>query len=94
LNAIPQTKIKARRLNQAKDGKCRIEIYNAGRSIALNLKLNLRDASTGEIILPAYFSDGYFHLLPGEKRVIEVSSPSEGNISVEGYNVPQQTVIR
>ena len=56
--------------------------------------MNLRDASTGEIILPAYFSDGYFHLLPGEKRIIEVSSPSQGNVSVEGYNVPQQTIIR
>jgi len=24
------------------------------------------DASTQQIILPAYFSDGYFNLLPGE----------------------------
>ena len=94
LNAVPQAKIKARRLNQTTDGKCRFEISNAGRSIALNLKLNLREVSTGEIILPAYFSDGYFHLLPGEKRIIEVASPSEGNISVEGYNVPQQVIIR
>lgn len=94
LNAVPQARVKARRLNQTTDGKCRFEISNAGKSIALNLKLNLRDASTGEIILPAYFSDGYFHLLPGEKRIIEVSAPAEGNISVEGYNVPQQTIIR
>ena len=94
LNSIPQAKIKARRLNQTAEGKCRFEISNAGKSIALNLKMNLRDASTGEIILPAYFSDGYFHLLPGEKRIIEVSSPSQGNVSVEGYNVPQQTIIR
>lgn len=94
LNAVPQAKVKARRLNQTSDGKCRFEISNAGKSIALNLKLNLRDASTGEIILPAYFSDGYFHLLPGEKRIIEISAPAEGNISVEGYNVPQQTIIR
>ena len=94
MNAVPQAKVKARRLNQTSDGKCRFEISNAGKSIALNLKLNLRDASTGEIILPAYFSDGYFHLLPGEKRIIEISAPAEGNISVEGYNVPQQTIIR
>ena len=41
---------------------------------------------------PAYFSDGYFHLLPGEKRIIEVHSPSAGAIMAEGYNVENTTL--
>ena len=53
----------------------------------MNLKFNLCDPQTGEIILPAYFSDGYFHLLPGEKRTIQMHSPSTGAIMAEGYNV-------
>ena len=58
----------------------------------MNLKFNLRNPETGEIILPAYFSDGYFHLLPGEKRTLEVRSASTGAITVEGYNVDNTTL--
>lgn len=94
LNSVPQVRLKARSLKPSADGKQRFEVSNPDKNIAMNLKFNLRDRETGEIILPAYFSDGYFHLLPGEKRIIEVSSPSEGNISVEGYNIEKTIIIR
>lgn len=94
LNGIPEAKIKARKDGISEDGKTRFEIHNISRNIALNLKFNIRDTETGEIILPAYFSDGYFHLLPGEKRMIEASSPYDGSISVEGYNVKSNVIIR
>ena len=94
LNSVPQVRLKARSLKPSAEGKQRFEVSNPDKNIAINLKFNLRDRETGEIILPAYFSDGYFHLLPGEKRIIEVSSPSEGNISVEGYNIEKTIIIR
>ena len=94
LNSVPQVRLKARSLKPSADGRQRFEVSNPDKNIAMNLKFNLRDRETGEIILPAYFSDGYFHLLPGEKRIIEVSSPSEGNISVEGYNIEKTIIIR
>ena len=94
LNSVPQVRLKARSLKPSADGKQRFEVSNPDKNIAMNLKFNLRDRETGEIILPAYFSDGYFHLLPGEKRIIEVSSPSEGKISVEGYNIEKTIIIR
>ena len=90
-NNVGSAQIKARRLS-SKDGMQRYEITNVSRNIAMNLKFNLCDQKTGEIILPAYFSDGYFHLLPGEKRTIEVHSPSAGEIMVEGYNVDNTTL--
>ena len=90
-NSVGKAQIKARRLS-SKDGRQRYEITNNSRNIALNLKFNLCDPATGEIILPAYFSDGYFHLLPGEKRTIEVHSPLTGSIMVEGYNVDNTTL--
>jgi hypothetical protein len=70
----------------------RYEITNNSRNTALNLKFNLVNPENGEILLPAYFSDGYFHLLPGEKRVIEVHSPLAGALMVEGYNVDNTTL--
>ncbi|MBR4298285.1 MAG: glycoside hydrolase family 2 [Bacteroidales bacterium] len=90
-NNVGKAQIKARRVS-SKDGLTRYEITNVSRNIAMNLKFNLCDPKTGEIILPAYFSDGYFHLLPGEKRTIEVHSPSAGEIMVEGYNVDNTTL--
>jgi len=65
--------------------------------MALYVKLNLRDAKTNERILPAYFSDGYFTLMPGESRDIEVDYPdnrkdAEMKITAEAYNVKQQVI--
>lgn len=90
-NSVGKAQLKARRLSSM-DGAQRYEITNISGNIAMNLKFNLINPQTGEIILPAYFSDGYFHLLPGEKRTIEVNSPSAGAISVEGYNVDKTTL--
>jgi hypothetical protein len=86
LNNVGKAELKARKLS-SKDGKIRYEVANISGNIALNLKFNLCDPESGEIMLPAYFSDGYFHLLPGEKRIIELHSPSTGEIKAEGYNV-------
>ena len=92
LNAIKDSKLKARALAPAKNGNQRFEISNPSGNIALNLKFNLRDPKSGEIMLPAFFSDGYFHLMPGEKRIIEYHAPSAGVVSVEGYNVDNTTL--
>jgi hypothetical protein len=90
-NSIGKAQIKVRRLS-SKGGLQRYEITNISGNIALNLKFNLVNPENGEIILPAYFSDGYFHLIPGEKKTIEVHSPSTGAIMVEGYNVDNTTL--
>ena len=90
-NNVGKAQLKARAI-ASKDGRMRYEITNISGNIAMNLKFSLCDPATGEIILPAYFSDGYFHLLPGEKRTIEVHSPSTGAIMAEGYNVDNTTL--
>ncbi|MBE6215284.1 MAG: glycoside hydrolase family 2 [Bacteroidales bacterium] len=86
LGNIGKAKIKVRKIS-SKGSVERYEVTNTSGNIAMNLKFNLCDPQTGEIILPAYFSDGYFHLLPGEKRTIQMHSPSTGAIMAEGYNV-------
>ena len=90
-NNMGKAQLKIRSLS-SKDGQQRYEITNITGNIALNLKFNLVNPENGEIILPAYFSDGYFHLLPGEKRIIEVHSPLAGAIMAEGYNVDNTTL--
>lgn len=64
------------------------EIVNRSKTPAMSIKLNLLDADSGEQILPALFSDGYFHLMPGEKRNLSVKYRGTPNIrfSTDGYN--------
>lgn len=68
------------------DGTVSIEVCNVSKQPAIGLKFNL--VRNNEIVLPAYFSDGYFTLLPGEKRkiVLDVEN-AEGTVNVEGYNL-------
>jgi hypothetical protein len=58
---------------QLKGKRLFVEVQNKSNKIASSIKLNAFDKRSGELILPAYFSDGYFNLLPGEKRIIECS---------------------
>ena len=62
---------------------------------ALALKLTVREVDTDKRILPAYASDGYFNLLPGEKRTVTVEyvSREEVAISAEGYNLKRSRLL-
>ncbi|MDL2224464.1 glycoside hydrolase family 2, partial [Bacteroidales bacterium OttesenSCG-928-M06] len=91
LETLPQAALK---INQKtmKDNKIQIEIQNISSVPALAIKLNAVDQSTGEIILPAYFSEGYFNLLPKDKCWIELHLPSHKenySILAEGYNIKE-----
>ncbi len=64
---------------------------------AIGVKLNLKDSNTKDIILPAYFTEGYFTLLPGESRNVSVNYPlqnKEIEIAVDGYNIDSSKNIK
>jgi hypothetical protein len=84
INDIPEAKLWIDR----RDGY--VIVKNVSNVTAINIKLDAVDSETGEIILPAYFSDGYFNLRPGEGREIDVSIPCGGEdcrIVATGYNI-------
>ncbi len=67
-----------------------VNVKNPSKTIATAIKLNACDKNTKEFILPAFFSDGYFNLLPGESRKIELTLPANApafDVIAEGYNV-------
>jgi len=73
-----------------------VHIANPGRQVALMIQLTPVGAD-GQRILPAYASDNFISLLPGEERsvVIEVErdrAPSGSGLRVEGWNVERQLV--
>lgn len=72
----------------AESGYWKFELVNTSAVPAIGIKCNLADGS-GNILLPAYFSDGYFTLLPGERKEIEIRYPGDiKNIKIrtEGLN--------
>jgi hypothetical protein len=68
----------------------RVSLDNAGSAPALAAKLTLVDAA-GARILPAYYSDNYVSLLPGETRCVEVRYPrgatGGARLNLRGWNV-------
>jgi hypothetical protein len=75
-----------------------VELKNTGSDVALQNKLTLVNSTTGERILPAYYSDNYVSLLPGERREVEVEYPAsaaEGAtpaFTLRGFNLPQRSL--
>jgi hypothetical protein len=70
-------------------------IKNSSNTPALMIKLTLKDAATGERILPAYYSENYASLLSGESRTITVDF-SAGSvkpaIGLRGWNLDAGTI--
>ena len=74
-----------------------IELRNTGTSAALANKATLLNATDGSRILPAYFTDNYVSLLPGETRKIEVTYPGKSatipaQIALRGWNLTKQVI--
>lgn len=99
-NSLGKASLKAT-LVKKKDLNTKQRVFvleNTSSVIAIGIKLNLRNAKTKQSILPAYFSDGYFNLLPGEKLKITVEADELINsndwiITSEGYTVDKQTIL-
>jgi hypothetical protein len=65
-----------------------IELRNPSRSLALMVRPTLRDAQ-GRPVLPAFASDGYFSLLPGEARRVTIEAPRASaatQVTLDGWN--------
>ena len=75
----------------------RITVTNPGNVPAVMLRLNLK-GDDGEQILPAIYSDNYFHLMPGESRTIDLDWKAEDArgcksiVEITGMNVELSVV--
>ena len=87
INTLPSTTVIIKTISSK--GKTWVEVSNPSKTLAVAVKLNVVDKNSKEILLPAYFSDGYINLLGGEKRLVELDIPksiANYNIVAEGYN--------
>ena len=73
-----------------------VELRNTGPTASLENKLILLNADDSRI-LPAYYSDNYVSLLPGESRTIEIEYPAKvakgaAHIGIRGWNLSTQSL--
>jgi beta-galactosidase/beta-glucuronidase len=87
----------ARVVAGAKDPAVEVELSNSSSTLALLVAVTLRNAGTGTRVLPAYASDNYITLLPGDKRRLTIAYPAKAapdalQVTCEGWNVPRVTL--
>jgi hypothetical protein len=77
-------------------GKLEVTLTNpAGNPVAFFNRLSLLDPQTKKRVLPVFYSDNYVSVLPGEQKTVIIDytpTPNAPLVSVEGWNVPEQTV--
>ncbi|HEX4037504.1 MAG TPA: LamG-like jellyroll fold domain-containing protein [Acidobacteriaceae bacterium] len=76
--------------------KAVVTLSNSGAVAAVMVKLTLEDAATRARILPAYYSDNYISLLPGERRTVTVEFPAGNDrtpaFGMRGWNLATQVI--
>jgi len=78
LATLPPTRLSAavRALPADETGRAAVvRVRNEGRALAFLVRLEMKDAKSGQGLLPALWEDNYFSLLPGESREVRVSFP-------------------
>jgi hypothetical protein len=96
LNSLPEASLTTTAMLSAvgSERKVTVKVKNTGAAPALLVKLTLKDAATGSRILPAYYSENYFSILPGEERTVSIEFPSGVNkpaIGLRGWNLANET---
>jgi hypothetical protein len=94
LTALTRIPLQALDMSVTAGPSLKIKLHNPGPVPALMAKVGVLDAS-GNRVLPAYYSDNYVTLLPGETRDIDVTCPKKcASITLRGWNVQSvRTVI-
>ena len=88
-----QTSAAVEQSADVKEGKAHIRVKNPSNSVAFQIRLRLADKKDNLDVVPVFWDDNYFSLLPGEERMISVSydaSQLHGAhpvIQVGGFNV-------
>ncbi len=77
----------------AAEPAARVRVENTGRALAFQVHLKLVDAASGDELLPVFWDDNYFELVPGEVREVRVAYPPRRDaaaprLEAEAWNVP------
>jgi exo-1,4-beta-D-glucosaminidase len=100
LNSLPQVKLDVRATSHGtgETGTIELHVKNGSNSVAFMIHPRLTKGQNGDDLVPIFWDDNYFSLLPGEEKTVTVSfavgdlSGSEPVLTIDGYNVAPTSV--
>jgi exo-1,4-beta-D-glucosaminidase len=100
LNSLPQVKLEVTHSVLLDGGRPSfvVKVKNPSASVAFQVHLRLTKGHGGDDIVPIFWEDNYFSLLPGEEKTVtarfapEDTERNEPVLEVDGYNVAPETV--
>jgi exo-1,4-beta-D-glucosaminidase len=99
LNSLSQVKLEtsASFRNESGQGTVALKIKNSTNSVALLIHPRLAKGKDGDDIVPVFWDDNYFSLLPGEEKNVSATYNSTDlkdtpTLTIDGYNIALTTV--
>ena len=100
LNSLPQVTLEARagHLQEAGKGAIKLRLKNPSSSVAFQIHPRVTKGKDGDDLVPIFWDDNYFSLLPGEEKTVSVTfDPSDLDgkdpvLELEGFNIAPATI--
>lgn len=100
INNLPRVSLKAGFTKKVDNDWARYTgtVRNPSKNLAFFVWLRLQDAASGKPVRPAYYSDNFISLLPGESRSITIEQDEKvtGNrptrLVIDGWNVEKEVI--
>jgi exo-1,4-beta-D-glucosaminidase len=100
LNSLPQVTldVKAEHHHEAGKAAIRLKVKNPSSSVAFQIHPRVTKGKDGDDLVPIFWDDNYFSLLPGEERTVSVTfDPSDLDgkdpvVELEGFNIAPSTI--
>ncbi len=101
LNNLPKTDLNVKASSIKKEDRVEIsvDVENPSNSLALQVELNLFNSENNEAIVPIFWDDNYFSLLPGEKKTVSCYYYKNSNenvnasyIKIKGWNINEKKI--
>jgi exo-1,4-beta-D-glucosaminidase len=95
LNSLPQVKLELRATSHAngETGTIELHVKNTSNSVALMVHPRLTKGPDGDDLVPIFWDDNYFSLLPGEEKTVSASfavpdlTGADLALTIDGYNI-------
>jgi exo-1,4-beta-D-glucosaminidase len=99
LNSLPQVKLDLNPSARAenKKGIVTVKVKNPSSNVAFQVHLRLTKGKDGDDVVPIFWDDNYFSLLPGEEKTVTATyelSDTDGKnpvLEIDGYNISPAT---
>jgi exo-1,4-beta-D-glucosaminidase len=99
LNSLPQIKLDMTSSSHREGGReiIAVNVKNATASVAFQVHLRVTKGKEGDDLVPIFWDDNYFSLLPGEEKSVTAafdSGDADGKppvLELDGYNITSAT---